>query len=217
MRMGIIGKKLGMTQIFTEAGLRIPVTVIKVDPNLVLDVKTVEKHGYNALQLAFDEQKASRLNSPDRGQFEKRGHSPRRFIRELRLRDEDKIEFTAGQEITASEVFKAGDPVDVTGTSKGKGFQGVMKRYNFAGFEQTHGNHEYFRHGGSIGCRLTPGRVVKGKKMAGHMGSRRVTVQNLKIVKIIPEDNIVLLSGGVPGAMNSLVVLRYAVKKRVYL
>ncbi|MBU1219088.1 50S ribosomal protein L3 [Myxococcota bacterium] len=217
MRMGIYGKKLGMTQIFNEEGLRIPVTVIKTDPNVIIEVKTMEKHGYNGIRLGFEAQKSERLNAPDRGQFVKRDLATYRNVREIRFDAEDQMNFNVGQEVKVEEIFRVGDPVDVTGKSKGKGTQGVMKRYNFAGFESTHGAHEYFRHGGSIGCRLTPGRVVKGKKMNGRMGNRRVTIQNLKVARIMAEDNVILVAGAVPGSTNGTVFVRFAAKKVVYL
>ncbi len=216
-KMAILGKKLGMTQIFSTDGNRIPVTVIEAGPNLVLGLRTPDKHGYSALQLGFDDQKEHRVNKPDMGQFKKAGVTPKRFIREVRLEPETVANYSVGQTLTVADVFKVGDPVDVTGISKGKGFQGVMKRHNFGGFEASHGTHEYFRHGGSIGCRMTPGRVHKGKRMAGHMGAERVTVQNLKVVGIKPEENLLLVLGAVPGPVNGYVTVRFATKKVVYL
>lgn len=216
-KLAILGKKLGMTQIFSTDGNRIPVTVIEAGPNVVLSTRTPDKHGYSAVQLAFDDQKEQRVNKPDMGQFRKAGVSPKRFIREIRLEPEVAANFAVGQVLTVGDVFKVGDPVDVTGVSKGKGYQGVMKRHNFGGFEASHGTHEYFRHGGSIGCRMTPGRVHKGKRMAGHMGAERVTVQNLKIVDIKPEENLLLVLGAVPGPVNGYVTVRFATKKIVYI
>ncbi len=216
-KMAILGKKLGMTQIFTTDGNRIPVTVVEAGPNVVLGLRTMEKHGYTALQLGFDEQLPQRVSKPAMGLFNKAETTPKKFIREVRLPAEALSGYSVGQTLTASDVFRQGDPVDVTGTSKGKGFQGVMKKHHFAGFESTHGNHEYFRHGGSIGCRLTPGRVMKGKKMSGQMGNAQVTVQNLKIVQIRPEENIVLIQGAVPGPVNGYVTIHYSAKKVLYL
>jgi len=217
-KMAILGKKLGMTQIFTTDGNRIPVTVVEAGPNVVLSIRTPEINGYSALQLAFDDQKPQRVNKPDAGQFKKANVGPKRFIREVRLSAEDVAAYTLGQTINAADVFRQGDPIDVTGISKGKGFQGVMKRYNFRGAQtQTHGTHEYFRHGGSIGCRMTPGRVHKGKRMGGHMGSERVTIQNLKIAQIRAEENIILVQGAIPGAVNGYVTISFAAKKVVYL
>ncbi len=217
-RMGIIGKKIGMTQLFIANGNRIPVTVIQCDPNIVLEVKTNETHGYNAVQLGFDDQKPQRLNKPDLGRFTKYEITPKKCIREIRLEKDADVDYKIGDQIKIADVFKVGDPVDATATSKGKGFQGVMKRWNFSGAQtETHGTHEYFRHGGSIGNRLTPGRVIKGRKMAGQMGNKKVTVQNLKIIEIDEEKNLIMVQGGVPGPVNGYVTLRYAAKKRLYL
>ncbi|PKN44513.1 MAG: 50S ribosomal protein L3 [Deltaproteobacteria bacterium HGW-Deltaproteobacteria-17] len=217
-KMAILGKKLGMTQIFTTDGNRIPVTVVEAGPNVVLSIRTPEINGYSALQLAFDDQKPQRVNKPDAGQFKKANVTPKRFIREVRLSAEDVAAYTVGQTINAADIFRQGDPIDVTGITKGKGFQGVMKRHNFRGAQtQSHGTHEYFRHGGSIGCRMTPGRVHKGKRMGGHMGSERVTIQNLKVAQIRPEENIILVQGAIPGAVNGYVTISFAAKKVVYL
>lgn len=216
-RMGILGKKVGMTQIFVASGNRVPVTVIKCDPNVVLEVKTNETHGYNAVQLGYDDQKPQRLNKPDLGRFTKHELAPKKFVKEIRLAADAGVDYKVGDEVKITDVFKVGDPIDATGISKGKGFQGVMKRWNFSGAQtETHGTHEYFRHGGSIGNRLTPGRVIKGRKMAGQMGNKQVTVQNLKIVEIDEEQNLIMVQGGVPGAVNSYVTIRYAAKKRLY-
>jgi large subunit ribosomal protein L3 len=212
-KMGLLGKKIGMTQIFTEDGNREPVTVIATGPCTVLEKRTPDQDGYAAIRLGMDDQKPSRVNRPDLGQFKKADTEPKRFVREIRLEADAVDGFEIGQEIKVADVFAAGDVVDVTGTSRGKGFQGVMKRYHFRGFRATHGSHEFFRHGGSIGCRLTPGRVVKGKKMAGHMGSRRVTLQNLTVVGVREDDNVLLIRGGVPGGKNGYVIIRYARKK----
>jgi len=217
-KMAILGKKLGMTQIFTTEGNRIPVTVVEAGPNVILSIRTMEKNGYTALQLAFDDQKPQRVNKPDAGQYKKVNSTPKRFVREVRLSAEDIATYTAGQVLNAADVFHQGDPIDVTGISKGKGFQGVIKRYHFRGAQTvSHGTHEYFRHGGSIGCRMTPGRVHLGKRMAGHMGSERVTVQNLKVAQIRPEENIILVQGAIPGPVNGYVTISFAAKKVVYL
>ena len=192
---GLLGRKLGMTQIYNKDGAVQPVTVIEVGGNAVLRVKTEgTAGGYNAIQLGFDEQKANRTNKPDAGSFEKAKVSPRKFVRELRLSKEQAGKYSVGQELGASDVFKDGDFCDVTGTSKGRGFAGVMKRHNFRGFIRSHGTHEYFRHGGSIGTRLTPGHVLKGKKMPGHMGAARVTVQNISVVKVDANEQKISLS-----------------------
>ncbi|MBU1238736.1 50S ribosomal protein L3 [Myxococcota bacterium] len=223
-RMGILGKKIGMTQVFTEEGLRVPVTVIEVSPNVVMQVKTLKTHGYNAVQLGYGDQKPHRLNKPELGVFTKHEMTPKKFIRELRLDKSEIPDYKIGDLIKAEDILKAGDPVDVTGTSKGKGFQGVMKRWNFSGAQtETHGTHEYFRHAGSIGNRLTPGRVVKGRKMCGQMGNKKVTIQNLKIMRIETvmvrdeEKHLVLIQGGVPGPTNGYVSVVFAAKKRLYL
>jgi len=217
-KMAILGKKLGMTQIFSTDGNRIPVTVVEAGPCVVLAIRTPEKNGYSALQLAFDDQKPQRVNKPDSGQFKKANVGPKRFVREVRIDAEQAAKYTVGQTLSAADVFRAGDPIDVTGISKGKGFQGVMKRYHFKGAQtNTHGTHEYFRHGGSIGCRMTPGRVHLGKRMNGHMGSERVTVQNLKVAQVRAEENIILVQGGIPGPVNAYVTLSFAAKKVIYL
>jgi large subunit ribosomal protein L3 len=215
-RMGLLGKKLGMTQVFGADGERIPVTAVAVGPCVVTAKRTLEKDKYTAIQLAFDEQKSTRLNKADLGNFAKANTTPKSFVQEIRLPEEECAKFEVGQTLTASDVFKAGVAVDVIGTSKGKGYQGVFKRHNLGGSRSTHGQHEFFRHGGSIGCRLTPGRVHKGKRMSGHMGDERKTVQNLELVEIIPADNVVLVRGPVPGGRNGYLLLQNAVKKTLY-
>ncbi len=217
-KMAILGKKLGMTQIFSTDGNRVPVTVVEAGPCVVLAIRTPELNGYSALQLAFDDQKPQRVNKPDAGQFKKINVGPKRFIHEVRVDAETAAKYTVGQTLSAADLFRVGDPIDVTGISKGKGFQGVIKRHHFVGAQTvTHGTHEYFRHGGSIGCRMTPGRVHLGKRMAGQMGNERVTVQNLKIAAIRPEENIVLVQGGIPGSVNAYVTISFAAKKVLYL
>ena len=215
-RMGLLGKKLGMTQVFGADGERIPVTAVAVGPCVVTAKRTLEKDKYTAIQLAFDEQKPTRLNKADLGNFAKANTTPKHFVQEIRLPEEECAKFEVGQTLTASDVFKAGVAIDVVGTSKGKGFQGVFKRHNLGGSRSTHGQHEFFRHGGSIGCRLTPGRVHKGKRMSGHMGDERKTVQNLELVEIIPADNVVLVRGPVPGGRNGYLLVQNAVKKTMY-
>jgi large subunit ribosomal protein L3 len=209
MALGLIGKKLGMTQVFTETGERIAVTVIQAGPCKVVQKRTPEVDGYSAVQLGFGEQKPQRLTKADLGHRRKAG-SLAAILREFR----DAEGYEVGQEIRVGEVFKVGDRVDVTGTSKGRGFAGVMKRHGFGGFPATHGTHEYFRHGGSIGNRSFPGRVFKGKRMAGHMGDERVTVLNLAVVDVRPEENVLVVRGAVPGARNSWVIVRPSVKRR---
>ena len=209
MSLGLLGKKIGMTRLFDEqAGSSIPVTVIDVTGNTILQVKTPEKDGYTAVQVGFDDQKEQRVNQPDLARFKKAGSSPKRFIKEFRLENgADAPETHPGL-----ETFKEGDWVDVTGTSKGKGFQGAMKRHNFGGLRQTHGSMMH-RRTGAIGAGSTPGRVWKNQKMPGHMGDARVTVQNLKVVAIRPEDGALLVSGAVPGAIGGYVSLRHSKKK----
>ena len=211
---GLLGRKLGMTQIYNKDGAVQPVTVVEVGGNAVLRVKTDESaDGYNAIQLGFGEKKEKRTNKPDAGAFAKANVSPRKFVREIRLSKDDASKYTIGQELSAKDVFSEGDILDVTGTSKGRGFAGVMKRYNFRGFIRSHGTHEYFRHGGSIGTRLTPGHVLKGKKMPGQMGNARVTVQNMALVKVDAAKNLLYIRGGVPGPNGGFVIVRKAVKK----
>ncbi|TNE92235.1 MAG: 50S ribosomal protein L3 [Deltaproteobacteria bacterium] len=213
-KMGLLGRKLGMTQIYSDEGIIKPCTVVQVGPNTVTQVKTADgKDGYNALQLGFGEQKAQRLTKAELGHTKKAGiENGVRYLREIRVSGDAVGNYEPGQTLNAADVFEVGQSADVIGTSKGKGFAGVMKRHNFQGFIRSHGTHEFFRHGGSIGCRLTPGRVMKGKKMGGHMGAVRVTVQNLEIAKIDAERNLVYLVGGVPGANGGLVTIRQAVK-----
>ena len=211
--LGLLGFKVGMTQIYDENGAVVPVTVVDMSNNVVHQVKTTEtKDGYNAVQLAIGDKKESRTSKPLKGHFDKLGVTPKQFVRELRVSEGDLGKFQTGSNLQVSDFFEAGQKVDVTGTSKGRGFAGVMKRYNFRGFIRTHGTHEYFRHGGSIGTRLTPGHVLKGKKMPGHMGAERVTVQNLTIAKVDAERNLLFIKGGVPGANRKLILVRNAVK-----
>lgn len=211
MLKGIIGRKLGMTQVFAENGNVVPVTVIEAGPCAVVQIKTKEKEGYTALQLGFMEKKPQRVNRPLSGHFQKSGKGPFYVLREFRVNETG--EYHVGQEITL-DTFRIGDFVDVTGTSKGRGFTGVMKRHGFSGAPGSHGTHEYFRHGGSIGSTATPGRTFKGKRMPGRFGNSKVTVQTLKIVDIKPERNLLLVRGAVPGSVNSIVVIREAKKKR---
>jgi large subunit ribosomal protein L3 len=211
MLKGIIGRKLGMTQIFGENGNIIPITVIEAGPCVIIQIKTREKEGYSALQLGFLKKKLQRVNRPLAGHFQKSGAAPCYFLKEFRVNETG--EYQVGQEITL-ETFKVGDRVDITGTSKGKGFSGVIKRHGFRGFPGSHGTHEYFRHGGSIGSNTFPGRTFKGKRMPGLFGNSRVTVQNFKIVDIKPESNLLLVKGAIPGSVNSIVIIREAAKKQ---
>ena len=206
---GILAKKIGMTQIF-EDGKFIPVTVVEAGPNYVLQKKTVENDGYTALQLGFDEKKEKNTTKPVMGIFKKAGVNPQRFVKELRV---DSVEgFALGQEIKA-DVLADVAYVDITGTSKGKGTSGVMKRHGFGGNRASHGVSRNHRLGGSIGMSSWPGKVLKGKRMAGQYGNVTVTVQNLKVVKVDAENNLVLIKGAVPGAKNGYIVIKPAVKK----
>ena len=211
---GLLGTKLGMSQVFDAEGNVIPVTIVQVGPCRVLQVKTsASKDGYSALQLGFGSQKASRLTKPALAHMAKSGEAPVRHIAEIRLSDEAAGKHNVGDVISAADLFTAGQLIDATGLSKGRGFAGVMKRHHFAGFERSHGVHEYFRHGGSIGTRLTPGMTLKGKKMPGRMGGGQVTTQNLMVVRVHAERNLVFVKGSVPGAKGGLLKLRSAVKK----
>ncbi len=209
MSIGLIGKKIGMTRVFTEEGASVPVTVVEVQPNRVTQVKSVETDGYNAVQVTTGTRKESRVNKPLKGHFDKAGVPAGRGLWEFRV--DDVAEYQVGSDLTA-ELFEAGQIVDVTGTSKGKGFAGTIKRHNFAGKDATHGNSINHRTPGSIGQCQTPGRVFKGKKMAGHMGNVRCTTQNLEIVKVDTDRNLLLIKGAVPGAKNGDVIVRPAVK-----
>lgn len=207
---GILGKKLGMSQFFNEQGELVPVTVIEASPSYVVQKKTKATDGYEAVQLGFLEKKASRVNKALTGHFKKAGDKAFYFLREIKF--DDTAKFEVGQEIKAGDLFSEGEYVDVTGVSKGKGFQGVMKRHNFSGGRATHGS-MFHRAPGSAGSSAYPSRVWKGKKYPGHMGNEQVTTQNLKIVKILPDQNIVLIRGAVPGSVNSLVIIKNAKKR----
>jgi large subunit ribosomal protein L3 len=207
---GLIGKKIGMTQFYNADGNVVPVTLIQTGPCVVVQKKESAKDGYNALQVGFGRKKSQRVNKPEQGHMAKAGKGAFEVLKEFRL--EDVSQYQVGQEIKAVDLFKAGDRVDVSGTSKGHGFTGVIKRWSFAGFPGSHGTHEYFRHGGSIGNRSFPGRVRKGKKMAGHWGNERISVQNLEVVDIRPEADLILIKGAVPGARQGIVVVRQAMK-----
>ena len=209
MSLGLLGKKIGMTRLFDQqAGSMIPVTVIDVSGNAILQVKTVEKDGYTALQIGFDDQKEQRVSKPDLGRFKKAGSTPKRFIQEFRF---DKGAATP-EAHPGLELFSAGQWVDVIADSKGRGFQGAVKRHGFGGLKMTHGSMMH-RRTGAIGCRSTPGRVWKNQKMPGHMGTTRSTVQNLKVVAVRPEDGVILVSGAVPGSNGNYVTVRPAKKK----
>ncbi len=213
MAQAILGKKLGMTQIFDAFGNLIPVTLVEAGPNYVIQVKeSTGKDGYDAIKIGFGDIKIARLNRPTLGVFKKAGVDPVRHVQEFRL-DEDEVGSFKVGDVIGANVFAEGDKIDVTGTSKGKGYQGVVKRHHFKGAkEKTHGTHEYKRHGGSIGCSAYPGRVIKGKKMAGQMGNERVTVQGLEIVGVFPEDNLIYVKGSVPGSKNGIIKIQLTVK-----
>ncbi len=211
MAIGLIGRKVGMTRIFTEDGVSIPVTVIEATPNRVTAVKTAETNGYSALQVTAGTVKASRLNKPDAGHFAKVGVEAGRGLWEFRLADNEGADFTVGSEITV-EIFAETKKVDVAGTSKGKGFAGAVKRWNFRTQDATHGNSLSHRAPGSIGQNQSPGKVFKGKKMAGHLGAERVTVQSLEVVRVDAERNLLLVKGAVPGAIGGDVIVKPAVK-----
>jgi large subunit ribosomal protein L3 len=206
---GILGTKLGMTQVFDENNRMIPVTVVQAGPNVVTQVRTQERDGYLAIQLAFGAVDPRRVNKPRTGHFDKAGVTPRRYLAELRTTDAATYEI--GQEITA-EVFDAGAVVDVTGTSKGKGYAGVMKRHNFKGLGAGHGVHRVHRKPGSIGAGATPGRVFKGQRMAGRMGGDRVTTGNITIAAVDVENGLILLKGAVPGPDRGVLLLRTPAK-----
>lgn len=210
MAMGVVGRKCGMTRVFTEDGVSIPVTVVEVTPNRISQIKTAETDGYEAVQVTFGKRRASRVTSAQAGHFAKAGVEAGRGVHEFRGAPG---ELAAGGEISVG-LFAAGQTVDVTGVSKGKGFQGVVKRWNFRMQDATHGNSLSHRAPGSIGQNQTPGRVFKGKKMAGHMGAERVTVQNLEVVRVDAEKNLLLIRGAVPGATGSDLIVRPAVKAK---
>ncbi len=202
---GLIGKKLGMTRIFDERGSSIPVTVIETGPCYVTEIRTADKHGYNAIQLGFIDKPEKQVNKPEVGHFAKANVKPQRFVREFRS-FKNTGELKLGDMVKA-DIFKAGDKVKITGVSKGKGFQGVMKRHHFGGGSTTHGQSDRRRAPGSVGGSSYPSRVWKGTRMAGQMGNARVSMRNLKVVKVDAENNIVMVSGGVPGARNGILIL----------
>ena len=204
MPIGVIGIKRGMTRVFAKDGTAVPVTVIEVPPNYVVQVKTPEKDGYSAVQVGAFPAKEKHLTKPQLGHFEKKGIKPLRVLKEFRV--EDTSAYEVGKELSVGEVFKPGDLVDVVGTSKGRGFTGTMKRWDFGGFPRSHG-HRYHRAVGAIGNRTDPGRVWKGKKMPGHWGAEKIRVQALVVVDVIPEENLLLVKGSVPGPNKGRVVI----------
>jgi len=209
MQKALIGKKIGMTQIFDEKGKVVPVTVVEAGPCVVSQVKTVETDGYTAIQMGFGDIKPKHVTKPLQGHFKKADVAPKRILKEFRF--DDCSAYELGQVIKA-DLFAAGDKVDVTGKSKGKGYAGVIKRWNFARLKESHGTGPNARHGGSMGACSSPSRVWKGKKMAGHLGAEKVTVQNLAVVKIDVEDNLIAIKGAIPGANGGYVVIKDSVK-----
>lgn len=207
---GLLGTKLGMTQVWDENNKLVPVTVIEIAPNVVTQIRTEAKDGYSAVQIAAGAIDPRKVNKPAGGHFDAAGVTPRRHLTEVRTADA--AEYSAGQELTVGAVFEAGTKVDVVGTSKGKGFAGVMKRHNFKGVSASHGSHRNHRKPGSIGASSTPSRVFKGMRMAGRMGGERVTVLNLKVHSVDAEKGLLLVKGAVPGARGRLVFVRNAVK-----
>lgn len=205
----ILGKKIGMTQVFTEDGLTVPVTVIEAGPVTVVQTKTVETDGYTAVKVGYEDVKEKALNKPERGTFSKHKISPKRYLREFRVSDTEGFEI--GQEIKVADVFKEGDKIDVTGVSKGKGFAGAIKRHGYSRGRETHGSHYHRGVGALSGC-ADPGKVFKGRNLPGHMGAERVTVQNLNVVRVDSDRNLLLVKGAVPGAKGGVLIIKDAVK-----
>ena len=210
MKKGLIGKKIGMTQLFDETGKVIPVTVVEAGPCTVVQKKTIENDGYEAIQVGFGDVKVQRVNKPMAGHFKKADVAPKKVLKEFRL--ENMADVNVG-DILKADTFAVGDRVDVVGTSKGKGTAGVIKRWNFSRLKETHGTGPVHRHGGSLGV-IDPARIFKGKKMAGHLGTEKVTVQNLDIVKVDVENNLIAIKGAIPGPKNGIVVIADSVKSK---
>ena len=210
MKKGLIGKKIGMTQLFDENGKVIPVTVVEAGPCTVVQKKTIENDGYEAIQVGFGDVKVQRVNKPMAGHFKKADVAPKKVLKEFRL--ENIADVNVG-DVLKADIFAVGDRVDVVGTSKGKGTAGVIKRWNFSRLKETHGTGPVHRHGGSLGV-IDPARIFKGKKMAGHLGSEKVTVQNLDIVKVDVENNLIAIKGAIPGPKNGIVVIADSVKSK---
>lgn len=209
MQKAIIGKKIGMTQLFDEKGNVVPVTVVEAGPCVVSQVKTIENDGYEAVQVGYGDLKASKINKPMKGHFAKGDVAPKKYLREFRLAD---ITALNVGDIIKADTFAEGDKVDVAGTSKGKGTAGVIKRWNFGRLKESHGTGPVHRHAGSLGACSSPSRVFKGKKLAGHLGSERVTVQNLSVVKVDAENNIIAIKGAIPGPKGGIVTIADSVK-----
>ena len=205
---GLIGRKLGMTQVFATDGDLIPVTVIQTGPCTVVQKKTDQTDGYTALQLGFGSQKPQRVSKPVLGHSQKSGKGPFAVLREFRVDDVENYE--VGSEITVEQVFQSGERVNVVGRTKGRGYTGVMKRHGMGGFPKSHGTHEYFRHGGAIGNRSYPGKIFKGKRMAGHYGNDRMKALNLQVVDVQPNENLLFLHGAIPGAKGQVVLIQKA-------
>ena len=210
MKKGLIGKKIGMTQLFDENGKVIPVTVVEAGPCTVVQKKTIENDGYEAIQVGFGDVKVQRVNKPMAGHFKKADVAPKKVLKEFRL--ENTADVNVG-DVLKADIFAVGDRVDVVGTSKGKGTAGVIKRWNFSRLKETHGTGPVHRHGGSLGV-IDPARIFKGKKMAGHLGTEKVTVQNLDIVKVDVENNLIAIKGAIPGPKNGIVVIADTVKSK---
>lgn len=209
MKKGLIGKKIGMTQLFDEKGKVIPVTVVEAGPCTVVQKKTVENDGYAAVQIGFGDVKVQRVNKPQAGHFKKADVAPKKVLREFRLEDTDSVNVG---DVLKADTFAIGDRVDVVGTSKGKGTAGAIKRWNFSRLKETHGTGPVARHAGSLGACSDPSRVFKGKKLAGHLGAERVTIQNLDVVKVDAENNLIAIKGAIPGPKGGIVVIKDTVK-----
>ncbi len=210
MKKGLIGKKIGMTQLFDENGKVIPVTVVEAGPCTVVQKKTIENDGYAAVQVGFGDVKVTKVNKPMAGHFKKADVAPKKVLKEFRLEDTESVNVG---DILKADTFAVGDRVDVVGTSKGKGTAGVIKRWNFSRLKESHGTGPVHRHGGSLGV-IDPARIFKGKKMAGHLGAEKVTVQNLDIVKVDVENNLIAIKGAIPGPKNGIVVIADSVKSK---
>ena len=211
MKKGLIGKKIGMTQLFDENGKVIPVTVVEAGPCTVVQKKTVENDGYSAVQVGYGDVKITRVNKPEAGHFKKANVAPKKVLREFRLEDTDALNVG---DVLKADVFAAGDRVDVVGTSKGKGTAGAIKRWNFSRLKESHGTGPVARHAGSLGACSDPSRVYKGKKLAGHLGAERVTIQNLDVVKVDVENNLIAIKGAIPGPKGGIVILADTVKSK---
>ncbi len=211
MKKGLIGKKIGMTQLFDENGKVIPVTVVEAGPCTVVQKKTVENDGYAAVQVGYGDVKITRVNKPEAGHFKKANVAPKKVLREFRIEDTDALNVG---DVLKADVFAAGDRVDVVGTSKGKGTAGAIKRWNFSRLKESHGTGPVARHAGSLGACSDPSRVYKGKKLAGHLGAERVTIQNLDVVKVDVENNLIAVKGAIPGPKGGIVILADTVKSK---